>query len=273
MYKGNHLDAGRKLNVHQYMEHIRLVKVLRTFNLRFLYRGRYFLNLYSESCFGLWHSYERQFLAKLRNLTVCYYHVTCEFQSESTLFSCLNIKELLAGSRRHIWSLSESNGIRTHKLLVCKRTLNHLAKLTRLAKRLSVRLRSLFENFLSFPLLFLLLCKLVSMRHGYCFMKTNGPIVLHTKSVIHRNSWKYVAVAMILTLLNPFFKCLNKYYLNIRAIFLKYETSLSCYYCFDLLITTFGTAYFFPKKKHLGFSNHLFKRSGIFPLYLITSSL
>ena len=28
-----------------------------------------------------------------------------------------------------IWSLSDSNGIRTHYHLVCKETLNHLAKL------------------------------------------------------------------------------------------------------------------------------------------------
>ena len=29
------------------------------------------------------------------HLTVCYYHVMCEFQSESTLYSCLNVKDLL----------------------------------------------------------------------------------------------------------------------------------------------------------------------------------
>ena len=43
----------------------------------------------------------------------------------------LNVKELLARSRRHIWSLSHSNVIQTHNHLVCKRTLNHLAKLAR----------------------------------------------------------------------------------------------------------------------------------------------
>ena len=41
---------------------------------------------------------------------------------------CLNVKELLAQSRHHIWSLSDSNKIRTHNHLVHKRTLNHLAK-------------------------------------------------------------------------------------------------------------------------------------------------
>ena len=45
---------------------------------------------------------------------------------------CLNVKELLARSRRYIWSLSDSNEIRTHNHLVHKRTLNHLAKLASL---------------------------------------------------------------------------------------------------------------------------------------------
>ena len=34
--------------------------------------------------------------------TVCFCHVTYAFQSESTLYSCLNVKELLARSRRKI---------------------------------------------------------------------------------------------------------------------------------------------------------------------------
>ena len=41
---------------------------------------------------------------------------------------CLNVKELLARSRGHIRSLSDSNGIRTHNHLVRKRTFNHLPK-------------------------------------------------------------------------------------------------------------------------------------------------
>ena len=35
-------------------------------------------------------------------LTVCSCHVTYAFQSESTLYTCLNVKELLAQSRREI---------------------------------------------------------------------------------------------------------------------------------------------------------------------------
>ena len=46
-----------------------------------------------------------------------------------TLYSCLNVKELLAWRRCEIWSLSDCNWTRTHNHLVRKRTLNHLAKL------------------------------------------------------------------------------------------------------------------------------------------------
>ena len=74
-----------------------------------------------------------------RNLlwSACYYHFTYAFRSESTLYNCLNAKELLAQNRHDIWSLSDSNIIRTHNYLVRKRTLNHLAKLA-----LSVRSQS-----------------------------------------------------------------------------------------------------------------------------------
>ena len=50
-------------------------------------------------------------------MTVCYYQVTWAVQSESALYTCLNVTELLARNRR---------------------ALNHLVKL---AKWLSVRLR------------------------------------------------------------------------------------------------------------------------------------
>ena len=57
--------------------------------------------------------------------TVFYYHVTYAVQSEFTLYSLPEFKELLARSRR---ILSESNEIRTHNHLVYKRKLNRLAK-------------------------------------------------------------------------------------------------------------------------------------------------
>ena len=59
-------------------------------------------------------------------LTV-YYHVTFAFQSESSLYSCLNVKELLAGNRCDSWHLNDSNGIQTHNHLVCKWTLDQLS--------------------------------------------------------------------------------------------------------------------------------------------------
>ena len=37
-----------------------------------------------------------------QNTSVCSYHVTYAFQSEFTLYSCLNVKELLARNRREI---------------------------------------------------------------------------------------------------------------------------------------------------------------------------
>ena len=53
---------------------------------------------------------------------------------DCTLSSCLNVKKLLAQSRRDISNLIDCNGSRNHKHLVCKQTLHHLVKL---AKRLS----------------------------------------------------------------------------------------------------------------------------------------
>ena len=56
-------------------------------------------------------------------LTVCS-HVTYAFQSESILYSCLNVKELLARKMRDIWNLGEWNGTRTRNHLVRKRVIN-----------------------------------------------------------------------------------------------------------------------------------------------------
>ena len=49
------------------------------------------------------------------DLTVFSYHVTYAFQSESTLYSCLNVKEPLAWNRRDIWNFSDCNGTRMHR--------------------------------------------------------------------------------------------------------------------------------------------------------------
>ena len=77
--------------------------------------------------------------SKVCKKSVCSRHVTYAFQSESTLYSCLNLKELLARSRHEIWRLSDCSWTRTHNHLVYKRTLklfsqtgqtDHLAKLS-----------------------------------------------------------------------------------------------------------------------------------------------
>ena len=41
-------------------------------------------------------------LINSNSTTVYYYHITYAFQSESTLYSCLNVKELLTRNRRDI---------------------------------------------------------------------------------------------------------------------------------------------------------------------------
>ena len=45
-------------------------------------------------------------------LYATYYHVTYAFQSESTFYIYLNVKELISQNRCDVWSLSNSNGIR-----------------------------------------------------------------------------------------------------------------------------------------------------------------
>ena len=52
-------------------------------------------------------------------MTVCSYHVTYAIQSETTLYSCLNVKELLARSRPEI------NGCKKE---VIKKRLKHRLK-------------------------------------------------------------------------------------------------------------------------------------------------
>ena len=83
-------------------------------------------------------------------LTVCSCRVTYAFQTESTLYSCLNVKKLFAQSRHKIWSLSDCNWIRTHNHLVRKRKLNHFAKLAKwLSCVVSTCLYSAFDCMLS----------------------------------------------------------------------------------------------------------------------------
>ena len=60
---------------------------------------------------------------------VCYYQVTYVFSRESTLYICLNIKQLVFRNRHDILRLSGRNGIRTQMHVVCKQILKHLDRL------------------------------------------------------------------------------------------------------------------------------------------------
>ena len=92
-------------------------------------------------------------------LTVCSCHVTYAFQSESTLYSCLNVKELLARSRREIWRLNDE--CISHISALCTRNL-HAAQVGKhstsskniLLIALTMKLFSLFA-FIKFFILFL----------------------------------------------------------------------------------------------------------------------
>ena len=64
-------------------------------------------------------------------MTVYSFHVTYAFQSESALYSCLNVNKHLARSSREICRSSDCNWTRTQNHLTRKRTLNHLAKLAK----------------------------------------------------------------------------------------------------------------------------------------------
>ena len=56
-------------------------------------------------------------------MAVCYYHVTYAYQKKSTLWTCLNVKDL-AQSRHDISNISDNNRIRNLNHLVRKRILS-----------------------------------------------------------------------------------------------------------------------------------------------------
>ena len=69
----------------------------------------------------------------------------------------MNVQEFLARNRRNIWRLSDCNGIWIHNHLICKWTLNHLAKLTTWSSCfVSTYLNGVFDcMFLSYQVRFL----------------------------------------------------------------------------------------------------------------------
>ena len=114
-------------------------------------------------------------------------HVTYAFQSESTLYSCPNVKELLAQSRCEIWSLSDCNCTWTHNHLVRKKPLKHLAKLALF----------IFLMFNDWAVLWVLIC---SVHFDCIFLSCHVGVSewIHTKwlSVRLRTKWLWIRVQL-----------------------------------------------------------------------------
>ena len=114
------------------------------------------------------------------HLSVCYYHITHAFQSESTLHMGLNIKKLLTRNRHDVWNLSDCSRTRTHNHLVCRWTLNHLAEL---AKRLSCLVGTYLWDIDSLPYvgIFGLKCYKINCRISNQVPRVCGAIKFHLK--------------------------------------------------------------------------------------------
>ena len=79
--------------------------------------------------------------------SACFCHVTYEFESYSTLCSCLNVNEFFPPKRPKIWIYSEFNWTGTNNHLVCERTLNSLVRLVNnLSLIVSTYLCSAFDS-------------------------------------------------------------------------------------------------------------------------------
>ena len=72
----------------------------------------------------MWLSYEKDIEKLDCMLLSCHVHISEGIFARTE--SSLNIKELIAATRRDIWNLSDSNGIWSHNYLVRKQTLNQL---------------------------------------------------------------------------------------------------------------------------------------------------
>ena len=69
-----------------------------------------------------WFLFTRWRTKDLCNTAWCGTMSHTSFRMNPHCIVCLNVRELLVLSRRHIWSLSDRNEIRTHNHLVCERT-------------------------------------------------------------------------------------------------------------------------------------------------------
>ena len=154
------------------------------------------------------------------------------FQSESTLYSCLNIKELLARNKRDIWSLSDSNGIRTHNHLVGKRTLNHLAKVSKWILICTVHLTVWYYHVTyafqseSIPHWWIYTLPLLDVRHCY---KLSLYVMSRKKQDPNARKWWKTLFWTWFSTVGPEFGSPKLFFSKILASSVtKYHSQLSC---------------------------------------------
>ena len=82
-----------------------------------------------KTIFLMYTKYISEFKISPEDRKISFSFAVCRLKKTNYLYSCLNVKELLARNSE-IRSLSDCNWTRTQKHLVRKRTLNHLAKLS-----------------------------------------------------------------------------------------------------------------------------------------------
>ena len=89
---------------------------------------------------------------------------------------CLNVKEVLARTRHHFWSLSDNNKIQTENHLVRKWTLNHLSKQAKwLSCVVSTYPYGAFE------------CVLLSCQMRHIRVKPHSIVCLNAKELLARS--------------------------------------------------------------------------------------
>ena len=98
-----------------------------------------------KTIFLMYTKYISEFKISPEDRKISFSFAVCRLKKTNYLYSCLNVKELLARNSE-IRSLSDCNWTRTQKHLVRKRTLNHLAKLSKwLSCALSTYLYGAFD--------------------------------------------------------------------------------------------------------------------------------
>ena len=152
------------------------------------------------------------------NLTICSYHVTYEFQSESGLSRCLNVMDQHVRNRCDIWRFSHRNEIRTHNHLVWKQTLHHVTKLTKWLNSVDgIYLNDKFDCiFLSYQVLvseWIYICSYLNVKE---LLGQNMHHILRLSECKRMGTHKHLVCKQILNHLNKLTKWLNCLWVLIR---------------------------------------------------------